>query len=78
MHVVILSGIGWRSQDAGRRPAGLGPMTSDTMNLSAGVATPVPPHLLAAYRERWAPAYAALEIWPATGEPVPSDAAYDR
>ena len=37
-----------------------------------------PPPLLAAYRERWAPAYAALEIWPANGEPVPSDAAHDR
>ena len=37
-----------------------------------------PPHLLAAYREQWAPAYAALEIWPANGEPVPSDAAHDR
>jgi hypothetical protein len=24
-----------------------------------------PPHLLAAYREQWAPAYAALDIWPA-------------
>lgn len=24
-----------------------------------------PPHLLAAYREQWAPAYAAQEIWPA-------------
>jgi hypothetical protein len=28
-----------------------------------------PPHLLTAYREQWAPAYAALEIWPANGEP---------
>jgi hypothetical protein len=39
-----------------------------------------PPPLLAAYREQWAPAYAALEIWPvsATGEPVPSDAGHDR
>jgi hypothetical protein len=26
-----------------------------------------PPPLLTAYRERWAPAYAALEIWPAVG-----------
>jgi hypothetical protein len=26
-----------------------------------------PPPLLAAYRERWAPAYAALTIWPAAG-----------
>jgi hypothetical protein len=25
-----------------------------------------PPHLLTAYREQWAPAYAALVIWPAT------------
>ena len=37
-----------------------------------------PPPLLAAYREQWAPAYAALEIWPANGEPVPSDAGHDR
>ena len=37
-----------------------------------------PPPLLAAYREQWAPAYAALEIWPASGEPVPSDAGQDR
>ena len=37
-----------------------------------------PPQLLAAYREQWAPAYAALEIWPANGKPVPQDAAYDR
>ena len=43
-------------------------MTADTMNLSAGVATPVPPHLLAAYRQQWAPAYAAPQIWPAVGE----------
>jgi hypothetical protein len=28
----------------------------------------IPPHLRTAYREQWAPAYAALEIWPATGE----------
>ena len=28
-----------------------------------------PPPLLAAYREQWAPAYAALEIWPAAGQP---------
>ena len=27
-----------------------------------------PPHLLAAYRQQWAPAYAALQIWPAVGE----------
>ena len=37
-----------------------------------------PPPLLAAYREQWAPAYAALEIWPANGEPVPADAGHDR
>ena len=36
-----------------------------------------PPPLLAAYREQWAPAYAALEIWP-NSEPVPSDAGRDR
>jgi hypothetical protein len=24
-----------------------------------------PPPLLAAYREQWAPSYAALDIWPA-------------
>lgn len=29
-----------------------------------------PPHLLTAYRGQWAPAYAALEIWPAASEPV--------
>ena len=29
-----------------------------------------PPPLLAAYREQWAPAYAALTIWPAVGEPA--------
>jgi hypothetical protein len=28
-----------------------------------------PPPLLAAYRDQWAPAYAALEIWPAAGQP---------
>jgi Hemerythrin HHE cation binding domain len=28
-----------------------------------------PPPLLAAYREQWAPRYAALTIWPAAGEP---------
>ena len=27
-----------------------------------------PPHLLAAYRQQWAPAYAALQAWPAVGE----------
>jgi hypothetical protein len=30
-----------------------------------------PPRLLTAYREQWAPAYAALQIWPAVGEPAP-------
>jgi hypothetical protein len=30
-----------------------------------------PPPLLTAYREQWAPAYAALEIWPAVGDPEP-------
>ncbi len=30
-----------------------------------------PPPLLTAYRERWAPAYAALEVWPAVGESEP-------
>jgi hypothetical protein len=29
-----------------------------------------PPQLLTIYREQWAPAYAALEIWPAAGEPA--------
>lgn len=29
-----------------------------------------PPPLLATYREQWAPAYAALQIWPAAGQPV--------
>jgi Hemerythrin HHE cation binding domain len=28
-----------------------------------------PPPLLATYRDQWAPAYAALEIWPAAGQP---------
>jgi len=37
-----------------------------------------PPHLLAAYREQWAPAYAALQIWPASREPVPTDTGPDR
>ena len=37
-----------------------------------------PPHLLAVYREQWAPAYAALEIWPARANPVPQDAGHDR
>jgi hypothetical protein len=37
-----------------------------------------PPHLLAAYREQWAPAYADLEIWPADGGRVPRDAGHDR
>ena len=37
-----------------------------------------PPPLLTAYREQWAPAYAALEIWPANGEPEPSDAGHHR
>jgi hypothetical protein len=27
-----------------------------------------PPHLLAAYRQQWALAHAALQIWPAVGE----------
>lgn len=31
-----------------------------------------PPHLLTAYRERWAPAYAALEIWPSVTAPEPA------
>jgi hypothetical protein len=30
-----------------------------------------PPQLLAAYREQWGPAYAGLEIWPASGETGP-------
>jgi hypothetical protein len=30
-----------------------------------------PPPLLTAYREQWAPAYAAQTIWPAAGEPEP-------
>jgi hypothetical protein len=29
-----------------------------------------PPPLLTAYREQWAPAYAALKIWPAVGGPA--------
>jgi hypothetical protein len=37
-----------------------------------------PPPLLAAHREQWAPAYAALEIWPANGEPQPQAAGRHR
>jgi hypothetical protein len=37
-----------------------------------------PPHLLAAYREQWAPGYAALQIWPAVSEPEPQGAGEDR
>ena len=44
----------------------------------AAVLGKFPPHLLAAYREQWAPAYAALQIWPANGEPEPHDAGHDR
>jgi hypothetical protein len=29
-----------------------------------------PPPLLAAYRDQWAPQYAALDIWPAAGQPA--------
>jgi hypothetical protein len=36
-----------------------------------------PPHLLTAYREQWAPAYAALEIWPAVGPPRPPRRRHD-
>ena len=35
-----------------------------------------PPQLLAAYRGQWAPAYAALEIWPAGSEPLHEDAGH--
>src|SRR5262249_13507106 len=37
---------------------------------AAAPGTPPPP-LLPASREQWAPAYAALKIWPANGEPEP-------
>jgi hypothetical protein len=37
-----------------------------------------PPHLLAAYRDDWGPAYAALEIWPASGPSERHAAARDR
>ena len=37
-----------------------------------------PPQLLTAYREQWAPAYAALEIWPLNGGPEHSAAEHDR
>jgi hypothetical protein len=37
-----------------------------------------PPPLLTAYREQWAPTYAALQTWPATGEPQPQVAGRDR
>jgi hypothetical protein len=43
---------------------GASPQTLDA------VAGNFPPPLLAAYREQWAPRYAALTIWPATGEPA--------
>ena len=33
-----------------------------------GVLGKFPPHLLAAYRQQWAPADAALQIWTAVGE----------
>ena len=36
-----------------------------------------PPQLLTAYREQWAPAYAALEIWPLNGGPEPSAGGHD-
>ena len=42
--------------------AGASPQTLDA------VLGKFPPQLLATYREQWAPAYAALQIWPATLE----------
>ena len=35
----------------------------------AAIAGKFPPPLLAAYRDEWAPAYAALDIWPAATQP---------
>lgn len=37
-----------------------------------------PPDLLSAYRGQWAPAYAALQTWPAASGPAPSDTRHDR
>ena len=36
-----------------------------------------PPPLLTAYREQWAPAYAAQTIWPAAGEPEPQHTGHE-
>jgi hypothetical protein len=41
--------------------------SSQTLN---AILSKFPPPLLAAYRERWAPRYAALDIWNAAGEPA--------
>jgi hypothetical protein len=38
--------------------------------IAAAILGKFPPPLLTAYREQWAPAYAALEIWPAADAPV--------
>jgi hypothetical protein len=37
-----------------------------------------PPPLLTAYREQWAPAYAALETWPANGGPETRGTPHER
>jgi hypothetical protein len=38
--------------------------------ITAAILGKFPPPLLTAYREQWAPAYAAQQIWPATDVPV--------
>jgi hypothetical protein len=38
--------------------------------IAAAILGKFPPPLLTAYREQWAPAYAALEIWPTADAPV--------
>jgi Hemerythrin HHE cation binding domain len=38
--------------------------------IAAAILGKFPPPLLTAYREQWAPAYAAQQIWPATDAPV--------
>ena len=53
-------------------------LTEASPQTRAAVLGKFPPHLLAAYHEQWAPAYAAQQIWPANGEPEPHDAGHDR
>jgi hypothetical protein len=51
---------------AGARPEVLG-----------GILGKFPPPLLTAYREQWAPAYAAQTIWPAAAEPEPQHTGHE-